>query len=348
MYKSFIYLLILFAGFSACKKNYISEANIAEDNIKRVKVLQIEATQEPIPVYASGILASKAESNLSFKTGGIIAKILVDEGDYFKAGQLLAELELTEIQSQVTQARNNYEKARRDVRRINNLFEENAATLEQVQDLNTALEVAEANLRIATFNLRYSRIIAQEDGKVLNRYAETGEVISSGKSVLQVGTTGADHFIMKIGVSDKDIIRLQANDSALVQFDPYNGIGFPAYVSDIHESADLRTGTFEVELTLLPTPYELKNGFVGKIVIYPSRQQGYYKIPMTALIDGSRAGASVFLYDPGIRQSIKATVKPFYVDDDHFFVYDDALKPPVSVITEGAAYLSNGENVQPL
>jgi RND family efflux transporter MFP subunit len=344
--KAFTFILAALI-LNGCKKNYITEEDVSSLSVKRAKIETLSKTKEPIPVYASGVLASKAESNLSFKTGGVIAKILVDEGDYFKAGQLLARLNLAEIESQVIQARNTYEKALRDLKRVNNLYNENAATLEQVQDLTTAVEVAEANLRIANFNLRYSKIIAPEDGKVLSRFSEEGEVISSGNPVLRVGSTGSDHFIMRIGVSDKDVIRLALNDSAIISFDPYPGVRFKAYISEIHESADMSTGTFEVELTLLPTEYLLKNGFIGKLRIFPSKQHAYYRIPIKALIDGNENGASVYLYESEARKAKKVFLSPFYIDDDHFYVIEEALPESAAILTEGSAYLADGEVIQP-
>ena len=73
------------------------------------------------PITWSGLIFSDTEARLSFKIGGIIERIYVEEGQSVRKGQLLAKLDLTEISAQVTQALNGMEKAERDLQRIQNL-----------------------------------------------------------------------------------------------------------------------------------------------------------------------------------------------------------------------------------
>ena len=108
-----------------------------------------------------GKLASKEELKLSFKTGGIISEIFVDEGQTVKKGQVLAKLNLSEIQAQVNQAILGLDKAERDYRRANNLYKDSVVTLEQLQNTTTALDIAKSNVKIAEFNLQFSTIKAQ-------------------------------------------------------------------------------------------------------------------------------------------------------------------------------------------
>ena len=67
------------------------------------------------PIDTSGVVATKHEMRLSFKMGGVVRRIHVQEGDVVKKGQRLAEIELTEVDAQVEQARQLAEKAARDL-----------------------------------------------------------------------------------------------------------------------------------------------------------------------------------------------------------------------------------------
>ena len=78
--------------------------------VKTAKVIQQEIA---LPIHSSGKLSSKEESKLSFKTGGIISGIFVDEGETVKKGQVLAKLNLSEIQAKVNQAKLGLNKAER-------------------------------------------------------------------------------------------------------------------------------------------------------------------------------------------------------------------------------------------
>jgi multidrug efflux pump subunit AcrA (membrane-fusion protein) len=69
-----------------------------------VKVVQLQKTTSNSVITASGQLTTEDETLLGFKTGGVVNKVFVKEGDQVRKGQLLASLDLTEINSTVAQA----------------------------------------------------------------------------------------------------------------------------------------------------------------------------------------------------------------------------------------------------
>ena len=330
----------------SCNKDHNNQyESSTQGQARPVIVQELKETLEPIPIEASGILGSKAEVTLSFKIGGIVESIKVEEGQSVRKGQLLATLNMAEINAQVTQARKAVEKAERDLLRAKNLHRDSVITLEQLQDLTTLFEVAKADLEIATFNQQYSRIVALENGKVLKRFVEVGELVNPGSPIFTLGNTAKDAFVIRIGVSDRDIVRLQYADSAQVRFDAYPNRSLKANVSEIAQSADPLTGAFEVELTLSPSSLLLKNGFVGKVDIFPTHQVSYYRISMNALVEGERETAQVFLLDSRTNTAKKVQVRPEHIGDGFFTVLASDLQG-AQVITDGAAYLSNGDKVQ--
>src|SRR4029079_18657756 len=119
-------------------------------------------------------------------------------------GQLLATLDLTEINAQVQQANQGVEKVQRDVKRVKNLYNDTVATLEQVQNANTQLKVAEESLRIARFNQQYAQIRATESGIILKKLMNEGELASAGSPVFQFNGTAGNDWVIRFGVSDKD------------------------------------------------------------------------------------------------------------------------------------------------
>ena len=329
-----------------CKPGY--QEQLAEVNTTRVTKVQVQSlqpTSEPLPVTATGVLASKAQAMLSFKIGGIVSEVLVEEGQSFRKGQVLARLELTEISARVSQAEENVKKLSRDQERVKRLYADTVATLEQLQDISTALEVAEADLKIAKYNQAYARVVAKEDGKVMRKLAERGELIGPGSPAFQVAYRGkGNSHIIRIGVADCDVVKVQMGDSAQVSMDAYPGKLFNAYVSEIAEAADPRTGVFELELTLGDSPYRLRNGFIAKLELYPSLQEAYYKVPMVALVEGNGSEATIYAADENTVK--KLTVHPTYITDD-FFVIDKAeVDETARIVTQGAAYAKPGEPVE--
>lgn len=332
----------------ACKQSYTDPNSFeATQNTKQaVTVTSLDLTKEPIPIYASGMVASRSEINLSFKIGGIIEQLLVDENQRVKKGQLLAQLRTTEIDAQVLKAKQGVDKANRDVDRIERLYADTAATLEQVQDLSTVLEVAKADLEIAQFNQQYAKIVAPASGRILRKFSEQNELVGSGAPIFQLAANNQKGFILKIGVADRDVIRIKLGDKADIAFDAYPGQVFQANVSEIAEAADPRTGTFEIELTIRANGAALKNGFIGKVTLYPSKQEPYYRIPMDALVEGYANKANIFIPDSTGTRAIKRTIQPTYIGPDFFTVAESQLEGVTAVITGGAAYLKDGGEIE--
>ncbi len=104
---SFRFLIIMIAAFAVARCNQKTEAKTAtavSDNAIAVKLQPVTDTSFAPVLRYSGTIASTTEATLSFKTGGIISRIYVKEGDHVVKGQVLATLDLTEINAQVQQA----------------------------------------------------------------------------------------------------------------------------------------------------------------------------------------------------------------------------------------------------
>ena len=295
------------------------------------------------PVRTSGRLTAKTESKLSFKTGGIIRKIYVDEGQSVKEGQLLAILNLSEIEPRARQAELALQKAKRDYERARNLYKDSVATLEQFQDAGTALDLARTNAEIAKFNLDYSEIRAPLDGKILKRVSESNEIVGPGQPIFLFAST-ASAWIVRVNLTDKDIVNIRLNDSATIQFDAYPGKSFQGRISETGSSADPYTGTYEVEIILREQPESLVSGFIVKVSIYPSKTaQRMIRIPPGAMQEGNGLSADVWLVTDDI--PVKQTVEVYAITDDGIIV-SKGLMEGDEVIVEGGEYVREGVSIE--
>lgn len=296
------------------------------------------------PILTSGIVAPVSQMKLSFKTGGIISKIYVDEGMRVRKGQLLAKLDMREIEAQFNQAKSAYEKAQRDYKRAKKLYEDSVATKEQYQNAQTGLDMAKAGYEVAEFNYKYSSIKAPANGSILYRLAENRELIGPGQPVIVFGTTGRE-WLIRAGVNEKDLLRINLGDSAMVNFDAYPGKGFSAQVNEIAEAANPMNGTFEVELLVRKNDLPLKAGFVAKIKIYPSKGKRYITIPVESLVDADENSA--YVYTPTVEKDSvkKLQISIAFIYHDKIAV-DEGLKENTEVITNGSSYLNENSLIR--
>lgn len=341
---SLITCTVVLSTLYGCSANQAKENSTADAPVV-VKTRKVSSQTIAEPVVASGLLASKKEVKLSFKTGGIIAAIRVDEGQSVKKGQLLASLNLTEINAQVKGAEQNHEKALRDQNRVKNLYADSAATLEQVQNATTGLEVTAATLQSARFNQQYSTIYAPENGQILKRFSETGELVSAGAPVFVFAASGNEQWVIRTGVSDRNMVRLAAGDKATVQFDAYPETDFTARVTEIAQVADPAKGTFEIELWVDPQGKKLATGMVANVQIIPTQTQACLMVPIEALIeaDGNRGYVYVLNSD---KQSVKKVAVKIAGIYDSLVGISEGLTDQATIITAGNHYLTQQSKVK--
>jgi RND family efflux transporter MFP subunit len=292
------------------------------------------------------VLASKKEPKLSFKTAAIVAALRADEGQERAQKARGAVLHLTEIDAQVAQARNGFEKAQRDRNRMQRLFADSAATLEQMQNATTTHEVASAALTTARFNREHSVIVAPENGRILRRLAETGELIGPGSPVFLFAGGGAGNaWVVRTGIADRDMVKLKIGDKARMTFDAYPGVSFPAVVTEIAGAADPVNGTFEVELNLNAQEKKLVTGLVAKAEIFPSGGSEMLVVPIEALAEADGERASVYTLGEDGTTVKKRPIRTAGIYGDVVAVRE-GLQEGTAVITRGTAYLTETSKVK--
>ena len=329
------FIISVFIWFLSCSSDENEQQGKSVINVKVAPVIQKSMA---LPINTSGKLYTSTESKLSFKIPGIIAQIYADEGQTFKKGARLATLDLVEMKAKVQQAHSGEQKAERDLQRAQRLYADSVVTLEQLQNAKTALEIASSDVKVAEFNLKHSTIYAPEGGRILKRFAEKGELIGAGNPVFLYGSS-KEGWVLRAGVTDRQIVQLQIGDKAIISFDAYPGIKFHAKVSEIEAIANPYTGTFEVEVQLDSNTKHLYSGFVGKITIFPSLTQEYSIIPIESLIEGDVNEGFVY---SAVRENQKAEKLKIKIDKivgNQMLVYS-GLENVKEVVTYGAPYLT--------
>ena len=312
-----------------------------------VRTAVVERANPDDRVRAVGMLGPRDEVRLSFKVGGIVERLDVDAGDAVRRGQLLATLRSAEVDASARQAHEAVEKARRDLERGRRLRVDEVATEEQVQDLETAYNVARAGQSAAQFNARFARIEAPVDGLVLERHAEPDELVQAGQPVLVLGATGAG-WVVRTALADRDVVRVTSGNAAAVRFDAFPGREFAGTVRRIAPAADPRTGTFEVEVEVRADGVRFVRGLVAQVeLVLPPlpASDGHAVVPVTALIDAEGASASVFVFDPKAGVARRKQVAIGALVGDRVIV-SAGLEPGERVITDGAAWLTDGRVVR--
>ncbi len=371
MKKNIQFILFLFGlalTLQSCDDAQAADAKAEQPREVRTAEVTPIAFRETIT--GSGRLADREEVRLSFKTGGIIRSIQVDEGDRVRKGQELATLELDEIQAETRKAQLGTEKAQidlenarlalrlaeRDYRNAKGLYQDSVATLEQLENAEVQLDnaknqleaaqkglaLSEQNQDVANFNLKYSVIKAPASGTILMQLAEAGEIVGPGNPVFLLGTQ-ASTKVLRVDVTDREIVQLKEGTYASVTFDAFPGKTFPGILDELAAQADPRTGTYTVEVAVNPQGESLLSGLIGEVTLEAGRSQSLLRIPIDALVRGDGDRAEVFVVEEG-----KARLKQvhiFKIEGESLLV-QEGLSAGATIITSGVGYLSDGQAVQ--
>jgi membrane fusion protein, multidrug efflux system len=330
------------AGAAACSGHPAGRGATAPP--RAVEVAPVGSGSLSDTVRAQGLLTPKDEARLSFKVGGIVESIRVEEGARVVAGQLLAVLKQAEIGAALEQARQSAAKADRDLARGKALYADGVATEERLQDLTTASRVASAALTSVEFNASHARIVAPANGVVLRKLAEANELVQGGQPVLVVGGDGRG-WVVRVGLADRDAVRVRVGNHAELKFDAWPARAFQGRVSNVASAADPATGTFTVEVQVDPAGAPFVQGLVAKVALSPPDAAQTPVVPVQALVEANGSEASVFVLDAGRTAVRRTTIRIGRMADGQVEVLD-GLAPGTLVVIDGAAFLENGDSVR--
>ncbi|MEZ4910083.1 MAG: efflux RND transporter periplasmic adaptor subunit [Saprospiraceae bacterium] len=329
-------------GLIGCKSKKEVENPNNNPALTVVKIHPIDSVNEANIIQVLGLVMSDAEARPSFKTGGIIRKTYFKEGDYVSKGQLLATLEMDEIEAQVHQAEEGLAKALRDKNRVTSLYQDSVATLEQLQNVNTAFEMAKRTAEIANFNKKYSVVRSPISGKIVKQIMFSGEVTGPGNPIFAIIGVGKSDWKINAGLTDRDWARVQQNDKVKISLDAYPGQIFEGLVTEKTSVGGNASGTFDVQITFTSQPKNLAAGLVTNLNISTSNHERQIVIPIEALIKSNGRDADVFTAVNGKAKLLHIKIAKLLGDK---VAVASGLEGASNVVTIGAIYLEDGDSI---
>ena len=334
--------LALLPGCHAAEADaHAAEPELAEGE-PAVRLSDVVSGPVARPIHGTGVARLKSEADLSFKVGGVITALYVEEGALVRRGQVLARLDPTEVDAALRQAKEGATKADRDLDRVGKLAATGALPPSNLDDAQTAALQSHAALTAAQWNAQRSQIVAPDDGRIDRRLAENGEIAAPGRPIFHLSgrSRGA---VVKIGLTDRDVMRVKEGDRAHVVFDARPEASLDGTVSQIATVASPASGTFDVEIRLASPPPGLLSGLTAKVVI-PHDEDAVAVVPVSALALGKGNLASVFTVADG--HAKKVDVQIAFLIDDRAALSAGALPPHSRVVSGGAAALTDGARVR--
>lgn len=285
----FIVVLAVALTLASCGKK-------SKTSIETAVVERGELTET---VTATGTIESVTQVDVGTQVTGIIDKLYADYNSVVTKGQLIAEIEKTLLQSDLTSAEANVESARvtyeynlanfkrdkalHDKQLISDYeFQTSAKDLEVSR---TAYDKAKADRVRAAKNLNYAEIYSPIDGIVISRDVEVGQTVVSNMNVANLYTIADLDNMQVIGnVDEADIGRVKVGQPVTFSVDAYSDEVFNGTVTQVrlNPTTESNVVTYEVVVNAPNPDHKLIPGLTANLTIYVMREHNVLLLPNKA------------------------------------------------------------------
>ncbi len=273
------------------------------ENGPKFECTESEVTKEDITnsVTATGTIEPVTSVQVGTQVSGIVNKLYVDYNSVVKAGQVIAELDRTnlisELQSATAQLRSaesdlEYQKTNHD--RYQKLYDKGLvsandyekARLSYFQAMQTVTQRKES-VKKAQTNLGYATITSPIDGVVLSKEVEEGQTVASSFNTPTLFNIAQDLTQMRViaDVDEADIGEVREGQRVSFTVDAFPGVDFEGTVQQVRQEATTESNvvTYEVVITAPNDDLKLKPGLTANVNIYTLEIKDVVVVPSKAL-----------------------------------------------------------------
>ena len=295
--------------------------------------------------FYTGTSSLYAENNteVAAKISGQITKILVEEGDFVKTGQVVAQLESARFRLEVERAQANLNKITQEIERKQDLYEQKLIPRDSFESLKYDKDSAEVALSIAKLDLSYTTIRSPIGGVVSQRNVQRGNAITTNQALFKI--TSLKSLQADLFIPERELNNLRKGQVAQVRFDaiqlPNGQKTIPAKVKRISPVIDSKTGTFKTTLEIDNSSDLLKPGMFGRFNIVYGERKDVMTVPRTAIqdLDGEQS-----VYTVQNDKTVKVIITTGYENDGKTEI-SSGLNADQAVVILGQAGLRIGSKV---
>jgi RND family efflux transporter MFP subunit len=324
-------LLVLLAGCEKAKPPAGEALPPVPVRVARIALKPHVATENVV-----GTVRPKLQSAVEAKVSGQIEKMLASPGQEVKAGEVLVQLSVRELQAKLDQAVASQKQAESDLQRYSTLIQQRVVSQQDFDMVQTRARIARAAVIEAETNLAYATITAPFDGVITRKLADVGDLSTPGKPLVELEDTKSlrleadvpEAIVSRIKMGAKFTVRIEAQPAEL------EGV-----VSEISPAGDPNSRTFVVKLDL-PQSEGLRAGQFGRVAI-PVGETEVLRAPVSAVI---RRGQMELVFVVAAEHAHLRLVKTGKQIGDEIELVS-GVDPGEQVVVEGNQHLVDGQPV---
>lgn len=290
-------LLILFVSLllAACGKSSGDKDKAAENALVPVEAVTAAARAIDASYSGTATLEADREADVVAKTGGVLLKLLVEEGDKVRQGQVLARLDDASPRLSLAKAEATLRKLEADYRRADEMFGKKLLSLEEHDKIKFDLDNQRAAYDLARLELSYTQVEAPIDGVIGKRMVKEGNLIQLNQALFHI--VDFDPLLGVLNVPERELNTLKPEQPVSMVVDALPGQRFPGVIERVSPVVEAASGTFRVTCRFSAQNQALKPGMFGRIDVVYDRKLDALTIPRSALIEEDGETAVFLIVD---------------------------------------------------
>lgn len=295
----------------------------------------------------TGVIEASGLATLGFEVPGRIIEMIAVEGRTYRQGDVLAILDVANLEADLSRAEAEALKANEELKRTDQLFASSNASRAQFDSAIAAQLGADASLRIARKKVADGTLTMPYDGVIEDVLLDEQSVVAQGAQVLTIQGKGA--MRLDIGVPAEVISEVKVGKLATVKVTSISEKPIQAKVRKVSPQA-LKNGTYVVNLDLVSAPTEIRGGMDAEAQMDFVNPRGKAVHVESAAIVGSADSNSYVWVVTNTSQNVGVVKKhPVTIgaqSGEGEMEVSDGLAPGDEVVTRGAHRFTDGQRVK--
>ena len=249
--------VVLAAGCGNTAKKAETQV-VAQEVVPTVAVETVSAREVPQTATYTSTVQAYVKNNIAPQMSGRISKINVEIGDFVKKGQVLAEID----KSQLIQAQLQLQNQEVELSRLKTLYQSGAVSKSDFDAVELAYKVAQTQVA----NLEENTILRSPiDGVVTARNYDAGDMYAMTSPIYVVEQIIPVKLL--VAISESDYTKVKKGDSIEITADAIPGKTFYGKVEKIYPTVDPATRTFVVEVVVANAYKTLRPGMFARVTV---------------------------------------------------------------------------------
>ena len=252
-------------------------------------------------ITATGTIEPVTEVEVGTQVSGIIDRIYVDYNSEVHRGQVIAELDKTNLLSKLASAQSNLSNAQSSLnyqsanyKRYKTLYDKGLVSANDYENAKLNYEQAVQQVRVqqqnvseAQTNLGYATITSPIDGVVLSKEVEEGQTVASAMTTPTLFIIAQDLTDMRViaDIDEADIGGVKEGQRVTFTVDAFPDDVFEGAVTQVRQQATTESNvvTYEVVISAPNDQLKLKPGLTANVTIYTMEKNDVLAVPARAL-----------------------------------------------------------------